>query len=193
MSSTDDVREELENLLRVANSGDVGARQLLFDKYAHHFRKVVRRRMQPELRALFDSDDFLQEARIALWKEINDKLFATPVAFLAYMSGVARNIVAEFNRKYLELQKHDLRKQAPLPDFSRGDMDPATPEPGPYETAASADEFSTLPGKHRADFREAVMLVRAGYSLQEVADKMHVDTKTLRVFLRSLGNQVRRN
>ena len=51
--------EKLLGLLRRAQAGDAAAAQRLFDEFAPHFRLLIRIKLAPRLRNLFDSNDFL--------------------------------------------------------------------------------------------------------------------------------------
>jgi hypothetical protein len=87
-----------EELFAKARTGDRDARLAFFERFALAVKRVIRHHMymNPELRSLWDSDDFMQRTRMQLFiAEFQELDFGTPKAFLAYMMRVAQREVQQ--------------------------------------------------------------------------------------------------
>jgi DNA-directed RNA polymerase specialized sigma24 family protein len=146
-------RNGLEELLRQAQNGNAGAAQELFDNYAKHFLTVIRRRIARRLRTVFDSADFLQEARIALFSGNLQGQCKSVESFLAFLTKVAENHVLKANRKYLDCQSRNLNREVPLEQISEDD-EPSAPRCSPFGRAMEKDEWDRLLKNQPLDRRQ---------------------------------------
>ena len=61
VSAAGERAERICQLMRSVREGSEDAARMLFDRYAPHIRRVVRRKLHQKLRPQFDSVDFVQD------------------------------------------------------------------------------------------------------------------------------------
>jgi RNA polymerase sigma factor (sigma-70 family) len=176
--------QELEELRR-ARDGDTGAAQRLFDKYAKSFLLVIRRNLTRRLRTIFDSDDFLQEARMELLRKNLAETCESPEAFLKYLTKVAQNKVLQANRKYLDYQRKNLKREIPLSTMSEQE-EPAVKESGACELMIKFEQWERLLRGKSELHRAIINLIRRGFTHREVADRLQINENYVRRWLAKL-------
>lgn len=173
-----------ETLMERVSQGDEQAAAELYERYHKAIILIIRHRLNatPQLRALFDSIDFLQE----VWQDIfahPEKLrdFATFEAFLKYLAEMARHKVQKAQRKHAS-QKRDLRRVHHLGD------------PGVSAAAAAITDARPSPAQRAARFevwlrwvmslplpqRRIVLMLRDGFTYQEVAAELDCSERSIR-------------
>jgi RNA polymerase sigma factor (sigma-70 family) len=177
--------QELEEILRRARDGDTGAAQQLFDKYAKSFLLVIRRNLGGRLRTILDSEDFLQEARMELFTKNLAESCESPEAFLKFMTKVAQNKVLQANRKYLDYQGKNLKREIPLDTMSEQE-EPAVKESGVCELMIKHEQWERLLRGKSKLHRAIINLIRRGFTHREVADKLQINENYVRRWLAKL-------
>ncbi len=168
---------------RVAQ-GDQQAIAEIYEKYHKAIIFVIRQRLKryAELRAVNDSLDFLQEVWFSTLAD-PEKLreFATFEEFLKYLAGVACNKVDKAQRRY-SAQKRDLRRRRHLsdPDVTAAAAAVADPWPRPDQQAASHEAWLRWLESLPEHYRQAVIMLRDGFSYQETAAKLGCSERSLR-------------
>lgn len=121
----------IDALFLKAQTGDKEAVQAFFDQYAEAIRLVVRQKLKQTLRSAWDSDDFLQRARIKLLQaDLEGKHFETPQALIAYLATTAQ-------REVMQEQRKQTRRGKPMQPLSHD------PERAPvYQGAGPATALS---------------------------------------------------
>src|SRR5437867_6782261 len=100
---------ELTALIHLAQAGSAEASQVLFDRCRKPLLAVIRHIIQPRLRQLYDSDDFLAETFIEIFTTyFNDEILRSPETLWPYLKRIAENKVRDANRKYLHTQRYNI-------------------------------------------------------------------------------------
>src|SRR3990172_10541189 len=108
---------ESRTLMARMRAGSQEAAWRLVEKYQSHIRAVVRRRLTPTMRSLFDSDDFVQTVWASLIR-ITPRLddIDCPEKLVALLSRMARNKVVDEYRKLELTTKHNIHRRRSLED-----------------------------------------------------------------------------
>src|SRR6516164_7949181 len=102
------------DLLRGIKEGSEEAARQFLDRYGKYIRHVVRRHMLQNLRAKFDSEDFLQDVCVSFFSHPPDpEAFSDPAALLAFLGKIARNKVTDAARQGLA-RRRDVNRENSL-------------------------------------------------------------------------------
>jgi len=165
--------DEFQELLRQARNGDQTACQRLYDRYADHVLRVIRRRLSRRLRLLFDSVDLAQEVWMSVFTQALERAkFAHPGAFLHFLTAVACRSVLRRQRDYLERDKRSLERQVPFD--ARADV-PDDTVADPASQANGQDLWTNLLAALSEPERAALESIRAGERLEEAARRAGLD------------------
>ncbi len=103
------------DLVQQAQAGSSAAAQELFDRYREPLLAVIRRVIYPQLRRLYDSDDFLMETFAEIFtRHFTDDVLRSPETLWPYLKRIAENKVRDAERKYLGSQRHNISRDVPL-------------------------------------------------------------------------------
>jgi RNA polymerase sigma factor (sigma-70 family) len=178
--------EEFSSLLEQARAGNADAQRRLVEQFGPTVLGVVRRRLNTRLRPLFDSADFTQNAWFEFFtKVLPHRTFASRFDLSAFLSVLARHTVDASNRKYLERQKHDLRRQQSLPSEDAADA-LADPGPSPDEIVAEDEAVYRLLQRLRPGERAVLHAMIAGDTHGDVAKQLGVDERTVARMVRRI-------
>jgi RNA polymerase sigma factor (sigma-70 family) len=102
-------------LIQETQAGSSAAAQALFDRCRTPLLAVIRHVIQPRLRQLCDSDDFLNEAFIEIFTTyFTDEILRSPETLWPYLKRIAENKVRDANRKYLHSQRYNINRTVSL-------------------------------------------------------------------------------
>lgn len=122
-------KSELEELLEQVRAGSEHAAWQFIELYGPHLRRIVREKLDAQLRSKFDSLDFVQMVWASFFSAPqNVKEFDEPDKLIAYLSTVARNKVIQEYRRRLHTQKYNVKRERSLEDTD------------PVETARSRNQ-----------------------------------------------------
>jgi DNA-directed RNA polymerase specialized sigma24 family protein len=172
-------RESLEALLLEARNGNPEAAQRLFDKYAKHFLTVIRHRLAPRVRSVFDSDDFLQETRMALFANRLHEDCTSVESFVAFLTRVAENKVLAANRKFLDYRRRSLKREVSLAGIPDEQI-PAAPRCSPAVAALANDEWESLLKDRPLVYRKILEKLRQGFTHCEIATALQINERFVR-------------
>lgn len=189
MSSANDSFAELMQRLR---AGSEGAAQELLAQYENQVIRVVRRRLNRQLRVLFDSADFAQ----AVWASFFGHLsivsqFDRPESLVAFLARVASNKVIEEGRRRLRGQKHDVQRQQSIEGIrARDGTEPAGDEPTPSAKAMALERWEQLTAERSGHELRILELRIGGATHEEIARDLGVSTKTVQRVIRKLSERL---
>jgi RNA polymerase sigma-70 factor (ECF subfamily) len=174
-----------ELLARIKNGDEEAARELLI-RYESKVRLVVRRQLPRLLRSRFDSLDFLQ----SVWGSFFHKIRTGPndlneeqnlITFLAW---TARNkVIDEYRRA--ATQKQDIHREERLEN--KGDKDGCLAAGDtPSQLAQAHETYDRLRDLLPEDRRVILELKAAGYSCQEIGDRLGMSERTVQRVLEDL-------
>jgi RNA polymerase sigma factor (sigma-70 family) len=191
-----DAEAEFAILMSSLRAGNRTAFRTVVQRYGAAIRRIIRRRMDPRLRARFDTADFEQDVWMAVLapSRAPDHFFSTPRDLVAFLGQLARNKVVDARRRCLHSGKRDLRRECALEDLSPDDagalIDPA---PTPATTAALKDHWQHLLKGQPEHYRRLLELLRQGRTQEEAAAVVGMNVTTVRRMLRRLGQQADRD
>jgi RNA polymerase sigma factor (sigma-70 family) len=164
-------------LLEQARSGCPEAARTLYDRYAHHVLRIVRRHLHPQSRAALDSTDLCQEVwQVFFHSLLAQQTFATADDLIRFLAGVARHKTQSANR-HLEADKRAQGRTRYLGEHQLHELpDPRGAVPGADGTA----EWQHLRQRLPLAWRRVYDLLREGYSQGEVASCLGVSRRTVR-------------
>lgn len=102
-----------ERLVALAKAGDNSALDLLCKVYGERVRRIVRLRMDREIRPKLDSMDVVQDALFSALKGIKGFVYKNEGDFLQWLSTIAQNQLRD-NRDKFHADKRDIRKEVRL-------------------------------------------------------------------------------
>jgi RNA polymerase sigma factor (sigma-70 family) len=178
---------DLEDLLRRVREGCPDSIQELFDRWIPDLLRVVRHQLDqtPQLRKLFDSDDFLQETRLVVHaNEPPSRVLQSAATFFSFLKVVAANKVHEAQRKHLQTLRSSINREVAW--GSPGvcvDIDLASHQPAVHEHLLAEDEFQQLLQGRPWHHQQVLRLLREGYNYREVAEEMGLHERTVHRFL----------
>lgn len=151
----------------------------LLEIYGPHIKAVVRKRLYGRMRAMYDSDDFVQGVWASLFR-IQDKLkdIKDPARFVKML---AKNKVID-----------EIRKRSQSTKYTNGPTqsmdDPETPlanslagdSPRPSEWAVAREQWEQLVAGESEQSRRILQLRMAGVTFDEIAEKLGINERTAR-------------
>jgi RNA polymerase sigma-70 factor (ECF subfamily) len=186
-TSTFDLVERFKN-------GDDGAFSTLFQLYHRRLAVSVYYRMSPELRALHEVDDILQEVFLNASRSIDQFTYRSPGSFMAWLLRIADHVIVDSAR----FQKREKRRAEEMLRF-RSESNPTGPDPvdsnTPSRLFAQQEAIRQLLGKLDAlppDYRLVILLSKfEGLTTQEVAAQMGKSRETVAVLLHRAVRRLR--
>jgi RNA polymerase sigma factor (sigma-70 family) len=166
---------EFESLLAGCRRRESVAFAALVERYLPHVRAAVRRRLNPRLRARFDSADFTQNVWASFFQMSLDRLdLTTEAALVAYLARMAEVKVFEEVRHQLT-RKADVRRDVPLGEVP----EPSGRVPTPSGEVAAADRWAELTAGLSTRDQDMLGMLRDGHTHQAVAARFGLTAKTV--------------
>src|SRR5262245_15149672 len=176
---------EFDNLLRQAIAGDKESARRLYDEHAEGVRRTVRRYLDPRLRRLYGSDDFLQ----SVWGSFFTRppkpcTIRSELELERYLSAMARNKVIETGRQRLHTLKHAAVAQRPW--TLEVDRAAVGREPTPSQAAMAEERWDKIRSPLPPLQQEMLDMLRQGYTHREIAHRYNIHPKVIQRLLRCL-------
>ena len=107
--------DDLFPMMLRAGMGDQETFELLYRKYAHDLKLVIRAHLRDRVRRHSDPEDVLDSVWRAMLGDVWDnKTFTTKAGFRAFLIRYAEHKTADLNRKYHSTQKRDVSRVIPM-------------------------------------------------------------------------------
>jgi RNA polymerase sigma factor (sigma-70 family) len=114
--------QDIVGLVRQAQGGSHLAARALFDGYRRPLLGIIRQRLRPRLRTLFDSDDFLMATFAEVFtRHFSQDVLRGPETLWPYLVTIARNKVRDAERKYFLTERNDLNREVHFCDIGPDD------------------------------------------------------------------------
>jgi RNA polymerase sigma factor (sigma-70 family) len=177
-------------LIRRVRAGCPDAARELYEVYRPIVIRVIRRRLQRQLRRIYDSHD-LEQSVFAAFFAGEFEPFTTPEELVRYLCGVASNKAAELTRQRLIYQKHNLNREVPLnaPDADPAKApaaDPPSRTPTPSQVAIAREVLDAIMERCDVVEKEALRLIIQGYTYDEVWEQTGLHPKKIQRLRRML-------
>jgi RNA polymerase sigma-70 factor (ECF subfamily) len=177
-----DEATEFADLMQRVERGDQQAAWELLEAYGSHLQRYVRRSLSRELRARFDSIDFVQVVWASFFREPEKmRRITTPAELMAYLAALARNKVVTEVRREVHTQKRDLRREIRLDavhDTQQHEL--ASRDPTPSAVAMFRERWNRLVEGQAPHVRRIVELRFAGATYTEIAQELQIHERTAR-------------
>ncbi|MCA9177350.1 MAG: sigma-70 family RNA polymerase sigma factor [Planctomycetales bacterium] len=185
---TDQLQEDVESddhfrdlIAEVAQGSDVAVWEVI-RSYEPHIRRVVRRRLNGQLRSKFDTMDFVQ----MVWKSFfYDPLrlcsFNNPRHFVAFLVKMALHKVDSEHRRRLDTRKYDVQREQPWSD----EHGPVAHD-SPSQIAMAQEHWDQLLRRLPPHHREVVRLRLEGLTHHQIAERLRLHERTTRQILKDL-------
>jgi RNA polymerase sigma factor (sigma-70 family) len=185
-----DSRTEFDALMAGLRAGQPAAYQRLYDDYGRHVLRVVRRKLHHRLRAQYDSTDLLQSVMTSFLAVPADRRFASPDDLIRFLASITANKVTDKFRHHLQTDKRDLNRE-----FATGSApDTATAaDPTPSQAAIADECWERLTVAQPPAMRQVLLLLRAGYTMKEAADRTGLHPKAIQRALNKLMKRTERS
>jgi RNA polymerase sigma-70 factor (ECF subfamily) len=159
-------RPDPEQLLRLAQGGDAGARGQLLEMYRHYLTLLARVQIGRRLQGKVDASDVVQEAFLKAHRDFGQFRGGSEGEWVSWLRQILALNLAQLVRHYCGTQRRDVRLErqlaAELDQSSRVlDRGLAAPQSSPSEQAARREQAVLLAnalGRLPADYREVIIL-----------------------------------
>src|SRR5262245_23155107 len=151
-------QDEFADLMQRVLSGCMESTRKLHEEYGPHILRAVRRRLHKNLRAKFDSTDFVQDVWVSFFNDLPTRAnFAEPEDLIAFLSRMASNKVAQVHRTRMLRKKHNINRERPLgQEIDAVDRQ----QPTPSEVVMGREAWDELLKGLRPLHRAMLMLLR---------------------------------
>ena len=183
--STPDVSSELFSRAR---TGDQAAWEQLFQTCYPKVIRVVRRKLSPPMRSLYDSTDFASDVMKSLAANADRLHFDSFESLVAFLSKVAeQKVIDEYRR--VHAQKRDIDREERL-DQGDGDGDRpmgyASDQPTASQFALAREAQERLLNGKSGTERRAIQWKEEGYTTEEIASKTGWRLRKVQRFFQTL-------
>lgn len=183
---------ESDGLFARAKSGDQTAWEELFHACYPKVIRVVRRKLNRPMRALYDSSDFASEVMKSLTANLERLDFPSLESLVAFLTQVAeQRVIDEYRRR--NTQKRDMsRERALVGGFRSGkqEMGIVSNDPTASQLAQAREILELLLAREDERERKVIDLRRQGYSNSEIAHRTGWNVRKVQRFLKDLRDSL---
>lgn len=173
-----------------ARAGCPEAARTLYDTYSKDILRLIRRKLDPRLRVLYDSQDFLQETWLALFtRSLQEQYFSSPDNLVAFLRRVAAHKVYDANCHHLDTKKADLACRISIQSEASASHEPFDPRPGPSAQAQIDDAWTKLVAALPQGHRNLLRLLCAGYTQADIARLFNTDVGVIHLLMKRIRSQ----
>jgi RNA polymerase sigma-70 factor (ECF subfamily) len=179
--------KSFRGLLARVLEGCPGAAEQLQKEYGRHIKRVVRHRLPRQLRARFDSIDFVQDVWASFYR-LPGRQFNEPEHLIAYLTRMAHNKVADATDD-MRTTKRNVGREESLTTGVEGVADAKVfaRDGTPSEAAIGHELWEQMLEGQLPAYRLVLTMLRDGQSQTEVADRTKLSRKTIqRILARAL-------
>jgi RNA polymerase sigma factor (sigma-70 family) len=179
---------EFGQLMARVREGCPEATRELVERYGSALRRLVRRRLHPGLRPVYDSLDFFQDVWASFFQVAPVRTFRCSDDLVAYLAEIAFHKVTDTYRQRLGTEKRNGGRVETLPLPTEEDRNNELParQPTPSQVAVAnecwEDMLRGLPPQHQ----RMLELLREGYTHEEIAQNLGIYTKVIQRLLQKL-------
>jgi eukaryotic-like serine/threonine-protein kinase len=168
-------------LLRDVQTGNPGAANVLFQRYAARLQALVRSRLAGLLSRRFDGDDVVQSALKSFFVRAGDGEFYVdqPGDLWRLLATITMRKLSR-SSAYHQAAKRDARRDANFEVADFGLEQALAHDPMPAEAAAAAEEVLWIMKRVPVETRQALQLRLQGYEAQEIARQLNRSERTIR-------------
>lgn len=180
--------EKTQTLVALAKGGDQAALNQLCRVYSERVRRIIRFRLNQNLRSKLDSVDVVQDVLIQAVGGLQSFTYRKEGDFLRWLSRIAENKLRDIFDEF-HADKRDIRKEIPFKEQRRnaigaiGPMGITTPSVIMFKKEA-LDRLEKALDELKPEYKEVVVLKRIeGLSYAEIAEKLGKSTEAVGMLL----------
>ncbi len=178
-----------DGLFARARGGDQSAWEELFHTCYPKVVRVVRRKLNPPMRSLYDSTDFANEVWRSLLAKSDRFDFPTVDELMAFLAKAAhQKVIDEYRR--MHTQKRDIGREQSMDAAGAGGaaagMGLASHDPTPSQVAVANEGLHLMHAGLSADESRALELKRAGHSVEEISAELGWHIRKVQRFFQGL-------
>ncbi len=168
-------------LVALAKGGDTSALNQLCNVYGERVRRIVRLRMDKELRPKLDSMDLVQDALLSALEGLGDFTYKNEGDFLRWLSRIAQNALRD-NLDKLYTEKRDIRKEVRLNGYRPTTGSRFAGNPGPIDTTTPSaimsrkedlDKLENAIDQLKPEYRKVIVLAKIdGLSYNQIGERL---------------------
>ena len=181
-----DHHEDFAGLMQRVREGSDEAVFELLEMCEEDIYHSVRRKLNRQLRAKFDSEDFVQAVWATFFAHLSDiSKFASRDSLIGYLVRVAGNKVMEEFRRKLMTQKYNLNRECPLDEGNNFVAQSVrSREPSPSDTVILKEQWNRSFDRLSPRDRRIIQLHANQIKGGEIAQELGVHKKTVYRVLR---------
>ncbi len=180
---------DIELLMARARAGDNAAWEELFHTCYPKVIRVVRTRLNPPMRSLYDSTDFASDVMKSLAENLDRLDFDSIDSLMAFLAQVARQKVIDEYRKANTLKRKIDRQQPLAATDASGGAGLASGSPTPSKFAQADETHAGLLHGTSREQREIIEMRRDGYSNEEISRRVGWNIRKVQRYLRDLEDR----
>lgn len=170
-------------------AGSEEAAQHLIDDYGPHIQRVVRRKLNQQMRSKFDSEDFVQMVWISFFAEPSRiAQFQQPDELIRYLAGMAMNKLSQESRRRLLYQKHNVNREQSLDSGAAPESSYVRKSNTPSQFVMAQERMDALMRGQSDRNRRIVEMRMAGATFVEIANELSINERTAREVVERLAS-----
>jgi RNA polymerase sigma factor (sigma-70 family) len=180
-----------DSLFSRARAGDQAAWEELFRTCYPKVVRVVRRKLNPPMRSLYDSTDFASD----VWKSLAAKFdrfhFASIDSLMAFLKQAAeQKVVDEYRRRHTLKRDIDLECRLEAGGSHGAQSSLRSADPTPSQVAQASEGWEQLLAGLSEVERDVIGLKRMGYTNEEISERTGWHTRKVQRFLKDLHDSM---
>jgi RNA polymerase sigma factor (sigma-70 family) len=183
---------DLAKVLEAAHRGDQSAWEVLFRECYPKVRRVVRRKLNRQMRNLYDSTDFASDVMKSLAANFGHLDFQSIDSLFAFLAQVAEQKVIDEYRRRNSL-KRDMTRERPILSggTDAGPVQLPSDEPTASQVAQANEVHERLLSRVDETERTIIELKQQRYSNAEIAERTGWNIRRVQRFLKDLQDSMR--
>jgi RNA polymerase sigma factor (sigma-70 family) len=174
------------DLMARMRAGCPDAARRLFHDYSACVTKVLRARLNPTVRRMYDTADLHQSVFASFFQAPPERFdFETSKDLVRYLVAIAKNKAIDLHRKRVFCRTRSLRREATSKD-SDGFLESAGAERTPSGIVMANEEWEALIGDLSPCERQAMQMLRDNYSYREIRQQTGMGEKTIQRLVRRI-------
>ena len=184
--------QKTQQLVVLAKAGDAAALDRLCRIYSERVRRIIRLRMDRNLRIKLDSMDVVQEALLNALGGLGDFTYENEGDFLRWLSRIAQNTLGHQLEK-LHANKRDIRREMRYDNYGPATGGGLAGIPGPIESTTPSvimsrkeelDRLEKAIDELKPEHKEVIVLTKIeGLSYKEIGERLGKSTDAVGMLL----------
>jgi RNA polymerase sigma factor (sigma-70 family) len=179
-----------QELMARARLGCPRASAALVATCGPRLRRVAHRMLAHKLRGLFDPSDFVQADWLDFFhRHLYKRAFAQLAELIHFLTFVTRGKVIDANRRHLDSETHDRRRERSLQTLPRMERQCVIArDPSAVKMVLAKEELEQALCHLPVHYRRILLMRRAGHSSLAIASAIGLTERTVRRILHFLEN-----